>query len=235
MTSDEAGFRDLTAHHVTALLRENPETGAHWSYFTRFGRTNEYVLFRIPEGTTRRERVASVAVDRPAYMHSFALAPDHAVLVESPLVTHPVKFLRPGQGGFIDNDDWKPGRGTRFHVFRRDDGGDPTFARLASAVEMPRFSPEVHTRPYEYVFAQSTERDDGNDLVRVDVETGETRRWAEADVLSGEPVFVPRPDSDEEADGVVLSLCLDGEMAELARAEPPHAVPFGFHGAFFPA
>lgn len=306
---------DLTAHHVTAHLRQDPETGAQWGYFTKFGRTNEYVLFRIPEGTTRRERVAGVEVDRPAYMHSFALTPDHAVLVEPPLVTHPAKFLLPGQGGFIDNYDWTPERGTRFHVFDREsgervaehrtqpfftfhtanafeeegrlvvdlvayddasavtdlsmgalrregagfpsgelrryrlplDGGAPSHDFLAADVEMPRFSPEVHTKPYEHVFAQSTEMEAGNDLVRVDVETGETHRWAEADVFSGEPVFVPRPDGDAEADGVVLSLCLDsaeersfllvlsGEMEELARAELPHMVPFGFHGAFFPA
>jgi carotenoid cleavage dioxygenase-like enzyme len=305
---------DLTAHHVTAHLREDPETGSHWGYFTRFGRANEYVVFRIPEGTTRRERIGSVEVDRPAYMHSFALTPEYAVLVEPPLVTHPAKFLLPGQGGFIDNYDWKPDRGTRFHVFRRDsgehvreltapafftfhtanaferdgalvvdlvayddasavtdlsmgalrregagfpsgelrryrlplDGGKPAHDHVASNVEMPRFSPEVHTRPYEHVFAQSTEMEGGNDLVRVDVETGEIHRWAEPDVFSGEPVFVPRPDGDEEADGVVLSLCLDsaaersfllvlsGEMEELARAELPHVVPFGFHGAFFP-
>jgi len=306
---------DLTAHHVTAHLRKDPETGAHWGYFTKFGRTNEYVLFKIPGGTTRRERVASVAVDRPAYMHSFALTPEHAVLVEPPLVTHPAKFLLPGRGGFIDNYDWKPERGTRFHVFRRDsgerlreltapafftfhtanaferrgelvvdlvaygdasavtdlsmaalrrggtgfpsgelrryrlplDGGHPTHERLAVEVEMPRFSPAVHTRPYEHVFAQSTEMEAGNALVRVDVETGESRRWEEKNVFSGEPVFVPRPDGDAEADGAVLSLCLDaaaersfllvldGELEELARAPLPHAVPFGFHGEFFPA
>ena len=306
---------DLTAHHVTAHLRQDPETEAHWGYFTRFGRTNEYVLFRIPEGTTRREQVASVSVDRPAYMHSFALTARHAVLVEPPLVTHPTKFLMPGNGGFIDNYDWKPSRGTRFHVIRTDtgervrmltaspfftfhtanafqadgevvvdlvsyddagavadlsmgalrgggggfpsgelrryrlplSGGQPTYHRLASGVEMPRFSPAVHTQPYEHVFAQSTEMEGGNALVRVDVESGESHRWSEADVFSGEPVFVPRPDGDEEADGVVLSLCLDaterrsfllvlsGDMEEQARAPLPHAVPFGFHGEFFPA
>jgi len=112
---------------------------------------------------------------------------------------------------------------------------------------MPRYSPVVHTQPYEHVFAQSTEMESGNDLVRVDVETGETRRWAEENVFSGEPIFVPRPDGDAEADGAVLSLCLDtaaersfllvldGELTELARAPLPHVVPFGFHGEFFPA
>jgi len=319
---------DLTAHHVTAHLRQDPATGAHWGYFTRFGRTNKYVLFRIPEGTTRREPVTSITVDRPAYMHSFALTPGHAVLVEPPLVTHPSKFLLPGRGGFINNYDWKPERGTRFHIIRRDtgervreltvppfftfhtanafavdadgapvgqnsvdaatalvvdlvayedasavtdlsmdalrgggagfpsgelrryrlplSGGTPAHETLTTAVEMPRFSPAVHTQPYEHVFAQSTEMDGGNALVRVDVETGATQRWAEPEVFSGEPIFVPRPDGDAEADGVVLSLCLDaaeersvllvldGDLTELARAPLPHTVPFGFHGEFFP-
>ncbi|GAB7095795.1 carotenoid oxygenase family protein [Halolamina litorea] len=314
---------DLTAHHVTAHLRQDPESGSHWGYFTRFGRQNEYVLFRIPEGTTRRERVGSTTVDRPAYMHSFALTPDHAVLIEPPLNTHPAKFLLPGSGGFIDNYDWQPERGTRFLVFRRDSGElieelttDPFFtfhtanaferdgavvvdlvayeddraisdlsmdalrggeggfpsgelrryrlplsdagaavSTLADDVEMPRFSPDVHTREYEHVFAQSTDMDDGNALVRVDVadaegagaddDSGVARRWEESGVFSGEPIFVPHPDGEAEKDGVVLSLCLDadaersllvvldGDLDELARAPLPHAVPFGFHGEYF--
>jgi carotenoid cleavage dioxygenase-like enzyme len=311
----------LTAHHVTAHLRYDAGTGEYWGYFTRFGRTSEYVLFRIPEGTTRREAVVRVDVNRPAYIHSFALTPTYAVLVEPPLVTHPSKFLLPGQGGFIDNYDWKPARGTRFLVVRRDsaelveeltappfftfhtanaferggggtgseelvvdlvayddasaiadlsmgilrggeggfpsgelrryrlplDGGEPGFDSLANDVEMPRFSPAVHMQPYEHVFAQSTEMRDGNALVRIDVATGESRRWEEPGVFSGEPVFVSRPDGDAEADGVVLSLCLDteaersfllvtdGELDELARAPLPHVVPFGFHGEYFPS
>ena len=311
---------DLTAHHVTAHLQQAPDSGAHWGYFTRFGRRNEYVLFRIPEGTTRRERVGSVRVEKPAYMHSFALTPSYAVLVEPPLVTHPAKFLLPGSGGFIDNYDWEPDRGTRFLLFRRDsgelvrearvpafftfhtanaferegddaaelvvdlvaygddsavtdlsmgalrgggggfpsgelrryrlplDGSEPGHERLADNVEMPRFAPGVHTREYEHAFAQSTEMDGGNALVRVDVggnERGVARRWEEPGIFSGEPIFVPRPGGDAEADGVVLSLCLDadaersvlvvldGELTELARAPLPHAVPFGFHGEYF--
>jgi carotenoid cleavage dioxygenase-like enzyme len=320
---------DLTAHHVTAHLRRDADSGEHWGYFTTFGRTSTYVLFRIPEGTTRREAVARIDVNRPAYMHSFALTRTYAVLVEPPLVTHPTKFLLPGQGGFIDNYDWNPNRGARFLLFRRDTGelveehvaspffsfhtanafevgtgtgegmdaadtdadelvldlvayddasaitdlsmgalraaddgfpsgelrryrlplggGDVSYERLASDVEMPRFSPDAHMQPYEHVFAQSTELTDGTALVRVDGPRGESRRWEEMGVFSGEPVFVPRPGGDGEADGVVLSLCLDtveersfllvldGGLTELARVPLPHVVPFGFHGEYFPA
>lgn len=59
------------------------------------------------------------------------------------------------------------------------------------------------------------------------------------------PVFVPAPESQAEDTGIILSLVLDGgrgqsfllvldatAFTELARAELPHAVPFGFHVLF---
>jgi carotenoid cleavage dioxygenase-like enzyme len=60
-------------------------------------------------------------------------------------------------------------------------------------------------------------------------------------------VFVAAPDAGNEAEGVLLSVVLDGRndssfllvldassMTEIARAECPHQIPFGFHGNFFP-
>jgi beta,beta-carotene 9',10'-dioxygenase len=61
----------------------------------------------------------------------------------------------------------------------------------------------------------------------------------------GEPVFVAIPDATSEDEGVILSVVLDGKQGhsfllvldaasftELARAEVPHPIPFGFHGAY---
>ena len=63
----------------------------------------------------------------------------------------------------------------------------------------------------------------------------------------GEPVFVPAPVAKAEDDGVLLSIVLDiekdrsfllvldaAQLNELARAEAPHAIPFHFHGNYFP-
>ena len=60
------------------------------------------------------------------------------------------------------------------------------------------------------------------------------------------PVFVREPGTEAEDAGVVLSVVLDanagrsfllvldaGSFDELARAEAPHHIPFGFHGQFF--
>jgi beta,beta-carotene 9',10'-dioxygenase len=69
--------------------------------------------------------------------------------------------------------------------------------------------------------------------------------WSEEGCFPGEPVFVAAPDADAEDDGVLLSVVLDGRkgnsfllvldagsLDELARAEVPHHIPFGFHGQF---
>jgi carotenoid cleavage dioxygenase-like enzyme len=83
-------------------------------------------------------------------------------------------------------------------------------------------------------------------LVKLDVTDGTYAVWDEPAAWAGEPVFVPRPGADEEDDGVVLSVVLDADAGhsfllvldahtfeELARAEAPHHIPFGFHGQFF--
>jgi beta,beta-carotene 9',10'-dioxygenase len=71
--------------------------------------------------------------------------------------------------------------------------------------------------------------------------------WTENGCHPGEPVFVARPDSfQEEDDGVVLSVVLDSNKGnpfllvldaksfeEIARAEVPHHIPFGFHGQYY--
>jgi carotenoid cleavage dioxygenase-like enzyme len=69
--------------------------------------------------------------------------------------------------------------------------------------------------------------------------------WSEDGCYPGEPVFVGRPGAEPEDDGVLLSVVLDGRsersfllvldassLEELARAEVPHHIPFGFHGQF---
>ena len=77
---------------------------------------------------------------------------------------------------------------------------------------------------------------------------GTVLAWEEPAAWAGEPVFVPRPRRRAEAedDGVVLSVVLDAEAGrsfllvldarsfeEVARAQAPHHIPFGFHGQFF--
>jgi len=119
---------DLTVHHVTAHLQRDDRRGETVGYATKFGRTNRYHLYRVPDdppaegALPQRIPVASLEVEKPAYLHSFALTPRYAVVIEPPFVTNPMRFLLPGSGGFIDKFRWKPERGTRFLVFERESG-----------------------------------------------------------------------------------------------------------------
>ncbi|MGI4765326.1 MAG: carotenoid oxygenase family protein, partial [Janthinobacterium lividum] len=90
------------------------------------------------------------------------------------------------------------------------------------------------------------ERPDGfyNQLLRFDLAKLRTLRWFEDGCYPGEPVFIAAPSSDAAA-GVVVSVVLDGRRGssfllvldaasfeEIARAEAPHVIPFGFHGSY---
>ncbi len=101
-------------------------------------------------------------------------------------------------------------------------------------------------RPYRYAWGLAIGESGWLEtIVRADLETRERRSWSEPGSYPGEPVFVGRPGADEEDDGVLLSVVLDAaaersyllvldarELTELARAEAPHHIPFGFHGQF---
>lgn len=132
------------------------------------------------------------------------------------------------------------------------DGGDVEIETLADeALELPRtWYSEVNGQPYRYVYGVGHQHDPPraflDQVVKVDVEERATRTWSEPATYPGEPVFVPRPGADAEDDGILLSVVFDAErdtsfllaldaatLEEVARAQVPHRVPFGFHGAFF--
>ena len=114
-------------------------------------------------------------------------------------------------------------------------------------LELPRINyGRCNERPYRYVWANS----DGPDgwlqrIVKIDTTDGSSLSWSEPNCYPGEPVFVSRPEAQREDEGVLLSVVLDaasersfllvldaGDLSELARAEVPHHIPFGFHGQF---
>ena len=81
-------------------------------------------------------------VDRPAYMHSFAMTERYLVLAEFPLVVDPLRLLLM-VAPFIRNYRWTPDRGLRFHVFEKDGG-----RLVTSAVADPAFAFH-HVNAYE--------------------------------------------------------------------------------------
>lgn len=114
--------------------------------------------------------------------------------------------------------------------------------------ELPRTDYDtVNGRPYRYAYGIGVRhpRRSGfiDQISKLDIKRGEQVHWHDRDSYPGEPVFVRRPGSHGEDDGVLLSVVLDAsrrtsyllvldarDMSELARAAVPHHIPFGFHG-----
>lgn len=122
----------------------------------------------------------------------------------------------------------------------------PTCIELPS-VDYARMSMRADLR---YVYGVGLHDRQGfyDQLVKVDLADGSTRTWHEPGHYPGEGVFVGRPGRTAEDDGVVLSVVLDAAagtsfllvldartFTEVARAELPHPVLFGYHGQFYDA
>ncbi|HET8842697.1 MAG TPA: carotenoid oxygenase family protein, partial [Ktedonobacteraceae bacterium] len=88
---------------------------------THFSARSSYNIYGIRDGETKRTRIGSIPVKEPGYIHSFAMTEHYIILVEFPIVVNPLSMLLSGKP-FIENFHWKPERGTRFFVMRKDDG-----------------------------------------------------------------------------------------------------------------
>ncbi|GAA0673599.1 carotenoid oxygenase family protein [Natronoarchaeum mannanilyticum] len=120
-TLDPRRFDDgVDATGSTAHRHYDPRRGETWGLATRHGRNAGYVLHRRADGSARREPVATIEVDRPAYVHSFALTERYAVVTEPPFVTSPRRLLTADT--FLDAHEWEPERGTRFFLCERESG-----------------------------------------------------------------------------------------------------------------
>jgi beta,beta-carotene 9',10'-dioxygenase len=106
--------------------------GCRFSYVVAFGRKSAYRLFAIPDDGGPERVIAEMPVDRPAYMHSFAMTERYLVLTEFPLVVDPLRMLLAAEP-FIRNYRWTPERGLRFHIFEKD-GGQLVKSLIAPAV-----------------------------------------------------------------------------------------------------
>ena len=112
-------------------------------------------------------------------------------------------------------------------------------------VELPTFNPEFATKPSRYMYGVSDEGHstflDG--LIKYDTETRTAKKWRVHAHSPGEAIFLPDPAGEEEDDGILLSVVLDGtkgksyllvldakSFEEVGRAEMESVVSFGFHG-----
>jgi carotenoid cleavage dioxygenase-like enzyme len=112
---------DVAGQVTTAHTHYDPQRRATFNVVVEIGRVSRYHVVRIADGTLRRETIASIGVDKPAYLHAFATTERYVIVVEYPLVLRPMDLLL-RRKPYIENYRWEPGRGTRFHVIEKDGG-----------------------------------------------------------------------------------------------------------------
>jgi carotenoid cleavage dioxygenase-like enzyme len=117
-------------------------------------------------------------------------------------------------------------------------------------VEFPTLNyPNYLGRKHRYVYLAAN--DDGSSLptrlVKYDTEERTATEWEPAGTtFPGEPLFEAAPGAEAEDAGAIVTTVLDAEeevtrlvvldartMEEVARADCPHWVPYGFHGQFY--
>jgi carotenoid cleavage dioxygenase-like enzyme len=119
---------------------------------------------------------------------------------------------------------------------------------IEEPMDLPRINyGRCSERPYRYAWGVGF-GDSGwlDKIVKADVVDRASTVWAEDGMFPGEPVFVAKPGNEgAEDEGVLLSVVFDSgrgnsfllvldaaDLSEIARAEAPHHIPFGFHGQF---
>ncbi|MFM6183210.1 MAG: carotenoid oxygenase family protein [Dolichospermum sp.] len=120
--------------------------------------------------------------------------------------------------------------------------------------EFPVIHPHNVGKPYRYVYAAAGDQKGVNaplqGIFKYDLELGTEELWSAAPRgFTGEPIFVPRPNSQVEDDGWLITLVYDSQYhrsdvvildganlakGAIAKLHLKHHIPYGLHGSFTP-
>ncbi|QIR39314.1 carotenoid oxygenase family protein [Tolypothrix sp. PCC 7910] len=120
--------------------------------------------------------------------------------------------------------------------------------------EFPTIHPDNVGHQYRYLYIGAAHAETGNAplqaILKIDLDSGERQLWSAAPRgFTGEPIFVPRPNSQTEDDGWLLALVYDAahhrsdvvildardlHKGAIARLHLKHHIPYGLHGSFTP-
>ncbi|GCL35218.1 carotenoid oxygenase family protein [Sphaerospermopsis sp. FACHB-1094] len=122
------------------------------------------------------------------------------------------------------------------------------------ACEFPTIHPNNVGRPYRYLYIAAAHNPIGNAplqaIMKVDLATEKREIWSAAPRgFMGEPIFIPRSNSQQEDEGWVIALVYDAEhhrsdvvildaqdfsKGVIAKLHLKHHIPYGLHGSFTP-
>ncbi|KAI7883229.1 hypothetical protein K492DRAFT_223497 [Lichtheimia hyalospora FSU 10163] len=123
-----------------------------------------------------------------------------------------------------------------------------SYSTLAPNIEFARFSQHYALKPYRYVWACQFKKPLNDEyeryaVVKVDLDTGAIMQHDSTHMTFSEPIFIPKPGSDQEDDGVVVCLgttddgsylvILDAKtMEKIAQCHLGSFSISTFHGSF---
>ncbi|MBD1909118.1 carotenoid oxygenase family protein [Leptolyngbya sp. FACHB-8] len=188
------------------------------------------------------------------FHHANAFEQGDRIIVDSvcyedfPKVDHNLNYQE------TDFDNMQPGQLWRFDLNLKSKTAKRDLL-VSRSCEFPFIHPALIGQRHRWVFLAAAHEAEGNApqqaLLKVNVETGEQEVWSAAPKgFTGEPVFVPKPNSLQEDEGWVLDLVydaahhrtdvviLDGQHIEqgpIARLHLKHHILYGLHGCFSPA
>ena len=115
----------------------------------------------------------------------------------------------------------------------------------------PTLNKERRGKHYRYLYGTTelTINEYSNSLVKIDVETKQVKLWTGEDyIVPYGPLYIPKPGSEQEDDGVIVALISDGRtgglssmlflcaqtMTEISRVQFPHFLPLTTSLFFIP-
>lgn len=120
--------------------------------------------------------------------------------------------------------------------------------------EFPTINPRHVGKPYRYLYIAAAHKSTLNAplqaIFKVDLESGKKQLWTTAPRgFVGEPIFVPRANSQQEDDGWIIVVVYNAEnhrseivildaknleKGKIAKLHLKHHIPYGLHGSFTP-
>lgn len=124
-----------------------------------------------------------------------------------------------------------------------------TLEKRDVGIELPNIHRSFSGKDYRFAYGVHSHTDSkelSDSLIKYDIVNNISHIWKDENLLPGEPVFIPSPEKKGEDDGVLMTICFDGNknssclvildaqsMKEISRAYTPLHIPAGLHGNFY--
>jgi beta,beta-carotene 9',10'-dioxygenase len=113
---DRIGGQTTTAHPQMDFKR-----GIQYNLVINYGRQPYYTFYKLKTGMERRDIVVKIPVQKPAYLHSFAMSENYLILIEPPVRTSAIN-MRFAPELYFEKFHWDGRNGTKITIVHKDTG-----------------------------------------------------------------------------------------------------------------